>query len=75
MFGHVQYVTTPHLGLTLLAVGYCLAFVSTWSAIIYIIKLSAFGKAFGITVCFQNVIFVFMPFILDAANNRFLGTF
>lgn len=52
MIGHVQFMTDPHIGLVILAVGYCLSFVCTWSSIIYIIKLSAFGKAFGITICF-----------------------
>jgi hypothetical protein len=50
VIGHIEYLTSTHIGITILAVGYSLAFVSTWSAIIHIIKLSAFGKAFGITV-------------------------
>ncbi|CAD8156248.1 unnamed protein product [Paramecium octaurelia] len=75
IIGHIQYLTSPHIGLIILAVGYCLSFVCTWSAIIYIIKLKSFGKAFGLTVGFQNLIFVFMPFLLDVVNRNIMGTF
>lgn len=50
--GHIEYLTSPHVGLIILAIGYCLSFVCTWSAIIHIINLKSFGKAFGITVGF-----------------------
>lgn len=72
--GHLQYVITPHFGLIVLAIGFSLAYVCTWSSIVHIIKWQAFGKAFGIIVCFQNISFVFMPFVLDIVNRKYLGT-